>query len=403
MLNNLLRLVALALFFFGIARPSHANMADPMIPGDPVGEPSLLLDSIHVLHEDLVMDMRSCASHEPARVTATYRVRNDGAAKSIGLVFIAGGLHDTADVFRVTLDGQPVSGVYSDSIPVPNSWDLPSYTPGLEGENDSLEYRIQYVVRNDGYNDYEFIDELNERPIAFRTGIGQILFHVDLPEGEHTITVEYDADASGYGYGSDVYIWQLGYVLAPVRRWGSFGTLDARVLVPPDWEAASWPEMERHGDTLHGSWQGLPSDAIAISTRKNVSRTALAWAGSAPTIFALLLAFALCARLGWKKGVQLKARGQKITSAFPVALLTAVLAFMLLGGGVVAAEAWIASILDGQGVPGYGVGVGLIFLVFYFPPVLLSLLIPAGVTVLSAYVAMRRTVVPAEGNLEGAD
>ena len=403
MLKTLICLVTLV-FFLGAVRPSSANMADPMIPGDPVGEPSPILDSIHVLHEDLVMDMRPCASREPAIVTATYRVRNDGAAKKIGLVFIAGRLSDSVDAFRVSLDGEPISGRVSDSLLLPISWNLPSHTPGLGGGNDSLEYRIQYVVRDDeGYDDYEFVDALNKRPIAFRTGVSQILFQVDLPEGEHTITVEYDADVSGYGYGRDVYTWQLGYVLAPVRRWGSFGTLDAKVLVPSDWDAASWPEMERRGDTLHGIWQGLPSDAIAISTRADISHTALAWARTSPLVVALLVAFALCLRLGWKKGVQLKTRGQKVTGAIPVALLTAVLAFMLFGGGVMAGDSWAWSIMDGQGLPSYGQGVGLMFLLFVFPPILLLLLIPAGGTVLSAYLAMQRTVLPAEEEREQAE
>ncbi len=369
----------------------HGNMADPARPGDPVGEPSPTLDSIHVLHEDLLIDMRSLAHATPSRVvrvTATYKLRNDGSAKRLELVFIAGGLHDSAKAFTVTLDGAPVEGRFSDSLPFPASWNLPRTTPGLEWK-DSIEYQVLTRSSELDY-DWNTVDMLDKRPHEFHASTPSILFWVDLPEGEHTITVAYDAEVTGYGYGGQVYTWQLGYVLAPARRWASFGTLDAKLLVPEGWKAATWPEMQRHGDTLTASWNGIPADAIAISTKMPISRTEFQIAETLPIVVGLIIGLALSLRLGWKKGGKLKRANRKLTEAVPLALLSGVLAFMLFGAGMVGADVWTSSILEGQAVPKYPMLVGLPFI--FMGPLGVLLLIPPAVTMVAAYFAAKRTV-----------
>ena len=367
-----------------------SNMADPARPGDIVGEPSPTLDSVHVLHEELLIDMRSCADREPVEVTATYRLRNDGSAKELDLVFIAGALQDSTESFSLTLNGASLNGTISDSLPIPLQWNLPISTPGLDWK-DSLQYQV-YVrssIEGEGVRD---VHELTERPFVFPESTPVIVFSVQLPAGEHTITVVYRADATGYGYSGPVYIWQLGYVLAPVRRWASFGTLEAKVLLPNEWEAATWPQMDRQGDTLFAMWNGIPADAIAISTRMNVSDLMYSIAGTVPLVFALILSLLLTLRLGWKKGVSLKKRGHRYTYAIPLALFCAFLTYLLLGAGVVGADVWQKSLLLNQNTPSYGMmfGFGLLLL----SPFVLLLLIPAGITMAAAFLGWRRTPFP---------
>lgn len=368
----------------------YGNMADPARPGDPVGEPAPTLDSIHVLHEDLLIDMRSLAGTVPsrvARVTATYKLRNDGSAKRLELVFIAGGLHDSTNAFTVALNGAKVKGQFSDTLPFPVSWNLPRTTPGLEWK-DSIEYQV-YTRSSDQEHDLKTVDMLNKRPHEFHASTPSILFWVDIPEGESTITVAYDAEVTGYGYGGLVYTWQLGYVLAPARRWASFGTLDAMVLVPEGWQAATWPEMQQHGDTLTASWNEIPADAIAISTKMPISQTEFQIAETLPIIFGLLLGLGLSLRLGWKKGVKLKRANRKLTEAIPLALLSGILAFMLFGAGMVGADVWTSSIIADQGVPRYSMLVGLPFI--FLGPLGLLLMLPPLATMVAAYFAAKRT------------
>ena len=387
-----LRVVLLCLLLL-VASPFilQGNMADPARPGDPVGEPSPRLDSIHVLHEDLLIDMRSLAVVEharTARVTATYKLRNDGSTKRLELVFIAGGLHDSANAFTVSLNGASVEGQFSDSLPFPVSWNPPRMTPGL-GLKDSIEYQVYARSSESEYN-WRVIDQLTERSQEFIVSTPSILFWIDLPEGEHTITVAYDAEVTGYGNGDLVYTWQLGYVLAPARRWASFGTLDAMLLVPEDWQAATWPEMQRHGDTLAASWNGIPADAIAISTKMDVSRTEYQIAETLPVILGLILGLALSLRLGWKRGVALKKAGRTLTNAMPLAIANGVLAYILVGAGFVGADVWSQSLLENQGYASYPIALGLLFV--FLTPYVVLLLIPPALTMLAAHFAAQRTV-----------
>lgn len=363
-----------------------ANMADPARPGDPVGEPSPLLDSIHVPEEQLVIDMRPVAEWLPASVKATYRLRNDGGAKKLDLVFVAGGFRsNSVSSFTVMLDGVPVPGRFSDSLYVPSGWQMPPFTPGLGGK-DSLPYEI-LLTRSAGRR-YIYGGDGGE---GLPATVPAIFFSVDLSSGRHTLSVTYTVDPTGYGYIDPVYIHQLGYVLSPARRWGSFGRLEAQIVLPKGWEAATWPQMEREGDTLFGAWNGLPADALALSVRMPVSPTLYALAFWGPVFFFLVMAALLAYRLGWKKGVKLARQGGKLTGAIPLAILCTWLTVLLLGGGLIAGDVWQGSIKGNQGISGYPSI--MLFLYFaFFPPSLLVFLVPSPVTMVAAAVARRRAL-----------
>lgn len=362
-----------------------ANMAEPYDPGSPVGEPTPNLDSIRVLHEDLVLDMRGVDRRESAHVRATYRVMNDGAAKRLELIFIAGQLFDSSHTFAITIDGRSVPGSIVDSIGGPVEWNLPGYTPGF-GRSDSLDYRVLYEYTEEYGGELEEVGPANERPVRFAATTRGIRFSIDMPEGEHTITVEYDADAAGNGWHRPVYIWQLGYVLSPVRTWAGFGGLNATVLVPEGWEAAVLPEMERRGDSLVGSWDELPADAITVSTRTVVSGTMLGMADWVPYLLAILIILLFSVRLGVRHGKRIAERNGKLTSVVPYMLLSMVTSYLLFSAAAIASTMWAAQVLGNQGVPGYSdsIYVVLLPLLYVLSPLILVILIPPVIVLLAA-------------------
>ncbi|HEX8959863.1 MAG TPA: hypothetical protein VF770_08575, partial [Solirubrobacterales bacterium] len=105
-------LLALALLIGALAAPAvaFANMAPPWLPGDVVGEPRGGARSVAIEREALAIDLRPLAAGDPAQVTATYHVRNDGPAQDLSLLFVATGLagQGRAPSTSVTLDGVAV-------------------------------------------------------------------------------------------------------------------------------------------------------------------------------------------------------------------------------------------------------------------------------------------------------
>lgn len=297
------------LFLFPVT--AAANMAPPWQPGDAVGEPQGELSEMHIEHEQLTFDLRPLALGDPALVSATYQVRNDGETKDVDLVFVATGLaHGTTGVW---LDGVPIDfergdGSGSSYEPPPGiSWRPPSTTPGLDGD------RLQYEARFDGV----------------------LRFSLPVEPGSHDIVVSYPALATAYSGDSPARYWQLGYVLAPAREWASFGTLDVAVTLPPGWSLASEPALQRTGDDAAGSFQGVPADALAITAQMPVIAPGFnPW----PAVVLVVGVFAglLVAMLG---GSRLAGRGRSAISFLPVSLIWSVLTgIAILAVGVVTAS-----------------------------------------------------------------
>ncbi|HVS47426.1 MAG TPA: hypothetical protein VHJ99_00810 [Candidatus Dormibacteraeota bacterium] len=228
------------------ARPALADAAPPIVPGDPVGLPSGLVKDVFIEHEDLTMDLSGLndnTSVDTARaaVLATYTLRNDGDAKNIDLVFVTAS-QDVSAV-EVVLDQVPVVATVGPLGPVPASWMPPAGTPNLLGGPD-LPYEV-------------------DRPAG-------LTFRVFLIYGRHTLTTRYRAlptQYSGNAYGYEPHFWQLAFVLSPARQWKGFGDLAITVRVPPGWPAAVHPTLERSGDALTGHFDGVPADAIGVTTR----------------------------------------------------------------------------------------------------------------------------------------
>lgn len=258
-----------------------ADAAPPWQPGDAVGAPSGAVKDVFIEHENLSMDLTGLNGFEQgaerANVVASYTLRNDGAQRGVDLVFVTASTDVTGG--EVTFDGQQVTGVSGPMGSAPPSWMPPAGTPPLSSGPD-----IPYEV---------------DRPVA-------ITFHIELGQGLHQLRTRYRALPAQYSGDATAYephYWQLAFVLSPARQWEGFGSLDVRIQVPAGWSAAVRPGLTRQGDVFSGSFSGIPSDAIAVTTRMPLgydqTRTGWIIGLTALIVLALLLGF-VAGRAGWQ-------------------------------------------------------------------------------------------------------
>jgi len=240
------RFVCAALVAAVCASAASANMGPPWIGGRVVAEPDGM-KGVRVLHESLVIDLRPVAGGEFAHVEATYRFRNDGPARQLQLLF-ATGANEIAG-FAVALDGAPVPSAARDVGELPQSWQPPKTTPGLHG------YAPEYGPKL-GARDLQTVG-----------------FALAVAPGEHTVRVTYRAPASKNLTGYPVAYQQFAYVLAPAKSWEGFDKLDVTVHVPEGWAAATEPALTRDGDTLRGTFDSIPADALALTLQAPIGRS----------------------------------------------------------------------------------------------------------------------------------
>ncbi|HSU13113.1 hypothetical protein [Longimicrobium sp.] len=345
------------------------NMAAPPEPqtvhrGSPLGEPAGGLRDVFIEHETLRMDLRPLAKARPAIVEAVYRVRNDGAARTLDLVFVANGLAKGATT--VSVDGRAVAATPGAAASLPASWRAPATTPSL-AEVDTANAQLPYEPRNEG-------------TLAFR---------VSLPAGRHEIRVRYPAEASAFQDNDLTPVWQLGYVLAPARDWAGFGALDVRVELPRGWKAESNLTLRSEGSALAGTFRGVPADAIALSVQKPEPASGvwyLLW-----FVFATAV-LGLCAWAAWRVGGSLGRRGKSSAWALPAS------AGMTVAWTIAAAIGWsfIPNLVEWQAGP--YVGEYAVRSLSYGSTMLLLLLIPlmllSGIITLqvAAFLARKRTL-----------
>ena len=228
-----------------LAPAAWANFA-PRFWGDAAGEP-WGLKNVAITQERLTVDLRPLADKDPVRVEVTYDLHNAGAPKHLDLLFISGqaGLSDfEAHLGKQPLPAQPLPAAEARRLweQAPRSWRPPQEAPGLVLE------KTYYLLS------------------TWATTPELVAFPLDLPPGPSTLNVRYRARASGSADQRPTVTWQLPYVLAPAREWGTFGRLEVVVHVPGGWEARSTPALAREGDTLRGSFNELPGDALLFAT-----------------------------------------------------------------------------------------------------------------------------------------
>jgi hypothetical protein len=343
---------------------AFANMAAPPEPhtvhaGSRLGEPAGGLRDVVIEHETLRLDLRPLAQGKPVLVDAAYRVRNDGPARAIDLLFVANGLARGAT--GVTVDGRPVPSTPGSAGALPPSWRAPASTPALDSAGGTLPYAPR--------------------------GEGTLSFRVQLPAGRHEIRVRYPAEATAYSVNDLTPVWQLGYVLAPAREWGGFGGLEVRVEAPRGWRVLSDPALRREGNAWVGAWNRVPADAIAISAQKPEPAS-----GPWYWLWLLLTAAGLGAIgwMGWRLGASLGRRGKSRWWALPAsAALTLVwtVASAIGFGNVPWLVQWQAGPFSGE-YPLRAMSYGSSILLLVLIP--LMLLVGLGVAQTCAVIAHRR-------------
>lgn len=195
-------LLALGLCFTCRARADHIETID----GDELKEPAPGVPGVHILREDLVIDMRPLVSRDAqVQVRARYTARNDGPASGEG--------------------GQKV--------------------PAVEASAD------QPASKNHAA-------EEPRRPSQGPASLSPSKL------GEQELTVSYQAVADMLPFRR-VRSFGVDYGLAPARAWASFGTLNVELLVPEDWQVLDLPSaMHAAGPGIYrGHFSALPASPVA--------------------------------------------------------------------------------------------------------------------------------------------
>lgn len=317
-----LGLVACVLFATSVRL--GANMAAPIQPGTIVGEPMAALRGLAIEREKLDIDLRALDTEMPSDgdtppafgtvlVSTVYNVRNDSAARTITLEFVAEAI-DTAH-WSVFVDGRRIASTYRTASALPRSYAAPLTTPGIDGGQIEYEGRVPGVIR----------------------------FDAPLESGRHTIRVEYIARATRHVVDHPLVHWQIGYILAPARQWQSFGGIDMTVTLPPRWGVATNPSLERHNDVLTGHFDGIPADAISITARAR-HRWWFAYLEWIPSALVTLVGAYAALRSGRRLGRRLVRADRKIAWAIPVSvgagfvLATATFATGFLGAEIIESQ-----------------------------------------------------------------
>jgi hypothetical protein len=347
-------------------------MGPSIVPGDVVGEPTARLDSIDIEKENLVIDLRPLSLKEwseegAARIDAIYHVRNNGSDLYLELFFVAAGLkNDSARSYDIWLDGRPVPGTLIASLRIPTQWYPPAFTPPFDAHlHSGVGQGIEYEV--------------------FRGDSSAILFAMTLPHGQHTIRVSYRAVPTENSWEGPIKHWQLGYILAPARQWANFGTLQTTVLLPEGWEARTEPEMKRNGDTLTGTWQGLPADAIAITIRREPPSTVLLWMmESLPIPVAAALCVVLCITVGRRAGYWMGRQHRSRAWIVPVALVLGIVSAGIVGLSGLLEGVLVENLLGEQMSYGYRYGATIGLMLFHVPLALIGCVIISAVVTAKA-------------------
>ncbi len=319
---------ALALILFAIAAPAWANMASPVTPGTPAGEPAAALDGLRIARETLSLDLRPLGRGRPFGVVeAEYRIVNAGEARVVPLEFVA--LGQDVDAAEVWLDGRPVAAERVDALAVPPSWRIADRTPALDG--DAVPYQA-----DDG--------------IGTARGLR---FAVTVPTGQHAVRVRYRVRLGAYDDGGHPNrVWQLAYSLAPARLWSGFGQLDVAVRAPDGWDLAASLPLRRQGGALVGRFRGVPGDVLAVSARAPAPalRVPLRVAG-------VVVGLVVVVFFGFVSGRLAARAGKSAWRALPGSVLGGI-----VGGVAFAAIVMTADDLGDSAAHGYRTLLGMMFL-----------------------------------------
>ena len=291
----LIGLIAVATFQLA-ATPNAGPPYVPSTSGSLVGEAMGKFRQLEILRENLVLDLRPLdddsywklpdltATYEAEnpdelmkdyksyktlpKITATYEVNNPGEPVEVELLFVAPG----SEKANVSLNGAivpfelvsgselnryfhtpeevEVSPTPTDNprVPLPPEWQVPLTTPSIDSAYS--DFGLAYQVDNNYQRCLHFT-------VTFPKGISKLQVNYEMIAGSHS---------SGYWIPD----YQVAYILAPARSWGGFGELRIEVLLAENWLVKTSLPMQRKGDTLTASFNGIPDDYLAITTRPDL-------------------------------------------------------------------------------------------------------------------------------------
>lgn len=245
---------------------TSANMSSPWQKGDPTSDAYSSKD-IDILHESLhikFIDFRT------VKFTVIYRIKSDKSGKQIPLIFdTMTDKYAWKGLFNVWVDDHEVSVAN-----IPSTYEDEMILTWL----DSLDSHLLYSKEN------------------APNMIGLKYFEVDLPEGEHSIRVEYTAQTGVY-LGNPIKEYTVKYNLAPARYWRSFGGLDIeidRTGLEGIFEVYH-PDLGRSltDPVSHLHFSEIPADELTIKCTPKVNPVARLVIAISPEIVFFILFFIL--------------------------------------------------------------------------------------------------------------
>ena len=222
-------------------------MVAPQEPGSALGEPTGDFERLTVLSESLRLDFQPLgAGREHVVVESEYRIVNGGAPRTLTLTWPTGGARALEDMQGgVWLDDTRIPLAPAPLTPEPQDWIVPATSPGLGGTP--------------------------PLPLALSAwGKDLMTATLDLPAGEHELRLRQGARAAP-DHSRTPALWQLGYVLAPARRWSGFRLLEVEVLLPAGWNVAADTPLARTPAGLRGTFAVVPTDALTLTAQGPVT------------------------------------------------------------------------------------------------------------------------------------
>lgn len=217
-----------------------ANIGDTPSPrhGNLTGDS--YLKNLTILREDLTINLSSIHKGEPVKVWARYVINCPKLLTDVDLIFVANNL--TESRYRVDLDGNFLNGYLTEFDTIPSNW-LPPDSIVWLGDN------IPYKYRHRGLISFQFDS---------------------LTQGQHVLTVEYDADASEwFGEGDLAVVRTFVYILKPTDNWKDFEKFHLVIFTPQNWELSSNLTLKNEtSNAWTGDWNQLPDEYLTIAIRK---------------------------------------------------------------------------------------------------------------------------------------
>lgn len=312
-----------------------ANLGPPSYGGQVTAEP-IGIEDIEITRETLTIDLRPIAQKDLAQVEAVYHLQNEGDEKQLDLLFALGTLG--TENFQVWLNDQVITSQPAPNAPLPQNWEAPEYTPGID--NQPLDY------------------------LRHSTQVTPMALSVTIPPRKQNLKVQYSAQTATHLLGKPTIYHQFAYVLAPAKAWSAFGGLDVTIYLPPKWQVATTPEFTRKGDILTGQFTELPGNAIALTIQAPVGWAYYPVKYGSQVLLGLVWLGGL--GLGWRLG---HTKGKQLTSPKPARLQAWPwsLGFGLVWGMTLLGIGWLAIYSPNWMLPagqisryGYGQGFALL-------------------------------------------